>query len=424
MLKRIHIKGYKSFRDEEVRLEPLTALFGANASGKSNFLDALQLLARLGTEKTVRDAFGPPHRGDPIEAFLLGAEGIRGLFAQPRLALSIEADLELSEAAVADAERRIAQVRLPGARRASMPSVCERSLRYRVEVEMRPATGEWHVVDEFLTALNRHGELKRNRRPFIVRKGGWMLLRDERRGRFLGFGRDLDHTLLSAGRHSPYGLHLMAARAELARWRFFRLGPDRMRVPGKFKKTRDIGNEGENLASVLHTLRISKPKQFRAMEEALRMLIPGVDGIETSVDDWGEVAFHVVQDGAPVSVRVLPGSVLRLLALLATAGAGGDAPSLVAIEEPENGVYPGHIRLLVEMLKTRVFSGTQCIVVTNSPLLPDRLPGKCLFAVRRRDRASRIDAAVDFGPLGYDPGVAEWSNLPPVSHRILRGDFN
>ena len=48
MLKRIHIKGYKSFRNEEVRLEPLTALLEASASGKSNFLDALDCYCYAG----------------------------------------------------------------------------------------------------------------------------------------------------------------------------------------------------------------------------------------------------------------------------------------------------------------------------------------------------------------------------------------
>jgi AAA15 family ATPase/GTPase len=44
MLNRIHIKGYKSLGDVEVRLSPLSVLFGPNAAGKSNFLDALQLI--------------------------------------------------------------------------------------------------------------------------------------------------------------------------------------------------------------------------------------------------------------------------------------------------------------------------------------------------------------------------------------------
>ena len=44
MLKRVKIQGYKSLEDVEVQLQPLSVFFGPNASGKSNFLDALQLL--------------------------------------------------------------------------------------------------------------------------------------------------------------------------------------------------------------------------------------------------------------------------------------------------------------------------------------------------------------------------------------------
>ena len=33
MLKRVHIRGFKSLADVEVRLEPLTVLFGPHASG-------------------------------------------------------------------------------------------------------------------------------------------------------------------------------------------------------------------------------------------------------------------------------------------------------------------------------------------------------------------------------------------------------
>ena len=82
MLKRVHVKGYKSLADVEVTLETLTVLFGPNAAGKSNFLDALQLLTRLGTSRTLKDAFDPPYRGKPIESFRIGGGGIKGLVEQ------------------------------------------------------------------------------------------------------------------------------------------------------------------------------------------------------------------------------------------------------------------------------------------------------------------------------------------------------
>ena len=44
MLERLRLTDFKSFVDEEVELAPLTLLVGANATGKSNFLDALRFL--------------------------------------------------------------------------------------------------------------------------------------------------------------------------------------------------------------------------------------------------------------------------------------------------------------------------------------------------------------------------------------------
>src|SRR2546421_320062 len=43
-LRRVRIKGYKSIAFCDVTLEPLTILVGRNASGKSNFVDALAFL--------------------------------------------------------------------------------------------------------------------------------------------------------------------------------------------------------------------------------------------------------------------------------------------------------------------------------------------------------------------------------------------
>ena len=89
MLKRIHVKGYKSLDDVEVRLPPLAVLFGPNAAGKSNFLDILQLLSKIGASRTLKEAFDSPYRGKPLESFTVGAEGIKGLVEQERLVFSI-----------------------------------------------------------------------------------------------------------------------------------------------------------------------------------------------------------------------------------------------------------------------------------------------------------------------------------------------
>ena len=161
MLKRIHIQGYKSLKDAEVTLSPLVVLVGPNAAGKSNLLDALQLLSKLGTSRTLREAFDPPYRGKPLESFTIGSKGIKGLLEQDRLSFSIEADLSLSEAVVEAVNRQIREMRRPHGEagsegEAKAPArVRERDLRYRIEVEMLPRSGILRVADEYLAALNR-----------------------------------------------------------------------------------------------------------------------------------------------------------------------------------------------------------------------------------------------------------------------------
>lgn len=59
MLKRAHIEGYGSLAAVEVELDPLIGLFEPSASAKSNILDALQLLSRPSSRRTLCDHSTP-----------------------------------------------------------------------------------------------------------------------------------------------------------------------------------------------------------------------------------------------------------------------------------------------------------------------------------------------------------------------------
>ncbi len=111
MLKRIVIRGYKSLVEVAVNLKPLSVLFGPNAAGKSNFLDALQLLSRMATSRTLKEAFEPPYRGKPLESFTFGPEGIQGLLQKENVSFTMEADVELSPAVVQAVNRQIGELR-------------------------------------------------------------------------------------------------------------------------------------------------------------------------------------------------------------------------------------------------------------------------------------------------------------------------
>ncbi|WP_073951845.1 AAA family ATPase [Streptomyces kebangsaanensis] len=75
MITRIEIDGYKSFDDFALDLLPLTVLVGANASGESNLLEAVDLLGQLIREPAGQTLVDHARRGGPKELFWRGPDG-------------------------------------------------------------------------------------------------------------------------------------------------------------------------------------------------------------------------------------------------------------------------------------------------------------------------------------------------------------
>lgn len=435
MLRRVHIRNFKSLRDVEVELKPLTAIFGPNASGKSNFLDALQILAAVAGARSLREGFAPPYRGKPLESFSFGPGGIRELLGKDSASFSIEADVELSEASVKHVEDRIREARRgadhEGGR--SVDPIREKVLRYRVEIEIIPASGTLRVADEYLAGLNEKGKPTGRRNPFVERVENRIHVRMEGQSHPTYHERFLDHTILSRPHYPPHHPHLVALQAEFASFRFFYFEPrERMREANPVKEVRHLGLMGEDLAAFLNTLKALDPRQFRAIERALRMYIPGITAIELAVNAMGEVELGVREGDVVIPSRLLSEGTLRLLGMLALSGAK-EPPSVVGFEEPENGLHPRRIGLVAEYLKGRAEAGrSQMIVTTHSPLLADALPEESLYCCRRGVEGTEISPLGSWGAIGrrseIDVALEEMAGLPEestlVSERLLRGDFD
>ena len=441
MLKRIHIEGYKSLADVDLRLKPLSVLFGPNAAGKSNFLDAIQLLSRVATCKTLREAFEPPYRGKPLESFsLCGSTGLDDLLKKESAKFSIEVDIELSDGVVQSVNRQILEMRKGGQRDtanggngSSKPSaiVREKNLRYRVEIEILSKSGILRVSDESLAALNNRDEVLKSRSAFFDKAEDNMFhVRMEGQARPTYYERYLDHTILSQPFYPPHYPHLVAARQELSRCNFFYFEPrERMRASNPVKEVRHIGLMGEELAAFLNTLKSLDPRQFKAVEKALQMIVPSVTGIDVDVNNLGEVDLWLTEGSLRLPARVVSEGTLRVLGLLAISGAK-DPPSLIGFEEPENGIHPRRVRDVAELLKTQSGSGdSQLIVTTHSPVLLDLLPDDSLFVCRKEEGRTTITPLGPYdGPLlqserRNDIDIALDEPLL-VSERLMRGDFD
>ena len=74
VIERIVIENFKSLRKVDLSLGRMNLFLGANASGKSNFLDALRVLEGIGNGFTIREILNGKPRSSTSEAW----EGIRG----------------------------------------------------------------------------------------------------------------------------------------------------------------------------------------------------------------------------------------------------------------------------------------------------------------------------------------------------------
>jgi predicted ATPase len=141
MLSQMVVKSFKSRAKVEVTFPKLAVLFGPNAEGKSNLLDAVQALSRIATARTLSDALSEPVRGYPAEPFTFPEGALAALLSQISARFSLDADLNIGKDCY----------------------------RYCITVEFQPRSGSLGVQDKYLAALTQRSKPKGH--PSIERVG-------------------------------------------------------------------------------------------------------------------------------------------------------------------------------------------------------------------------------------------------------------
>jgi predicted ATPase len=375
MLERIRVQGFKSLRDATVELAPLVVLFGPNAAGKSNLLEALLLLSRLVGERTLSEAFAEGIRGYPLEAFTFAEGGLEQLLQGPKPHLRLEVEMSM---AVPPASRR-------------RPDI----LSYQVEVAIDPQSGKLSVEDERLENLTANRKPRR-RNPSLEK-----MVRD-REGipsKVLAIRRlgspshpyeesiGLPHTVVSNRQFTGSERYPLfdQLHQEIGTWRILYLDPIRsMRDPQPPRDVNDIGSRGEWLVPYLHRLHHEQPQAFAAVRRVIAMVIPSITDLRTELNEKrGELELRVQMDAIWLPSRVVSEGTLRLLALCAMA-VNPFQKGLVAFEEPENGVHPHRIEVVSQLL-ARASRSQQVIVTTHSP--------QVVVEMVRQVREGQLDAS-------------------------------
>jgi predicted ATPase len=360
MIRKLHLQGFKNFKDAELSLGNLTLLVGTNASGKSNLRDAFRFLHGIARGYTLAEILGEKW----VEGGVLQWKGIRGgtreatYLGQDSFALSVTIEKSGGEVR---SEYEI-EVAVPS--HSWRPRVAKESLRrfYPQPSELQPLFFETQPVQA--------PESQRDRGHVSVQMqvlgSDW---RECPRAEFNAYQPVLSQ--MADNRKAPRPCKVSAAKIldSLRSMRFLDLAPDAMRVPS-LPGQHVLGDRGENLSSVL--LEICENAQSRdAILEWIRELTPqDVVDFEFVPDQTGKILASLVESGgARTSLYSASDGTLRFLAIIA-ALLGPDPARLYFFEELENGVHPTRLHLLLQLIEQQV-SGTevQVVATTHSPQL-------------------------------------------------------
>ena len=128
-----------------------------------------------------------------------------------------------------------------------------------------------------------------------------------------------------------------------------------------------MGERGENFAGVVEEI-CKNREDKEAYVGWLKALTPNdVDDVVIARGAQDEPMFAVKEKGRRYLAPVLSDGTLRFAAL-AAAFFQPSPPSVLMIEEIENGIHPTRLRLLIELLQTQALrTGIQVIATTHSP---------------------------------------------------------
>ena len=377
MITELKIEGFKSFGmgTRPVHLGPLNFIVGANASGKTNLISALRFLqtAVLQNVELAVDGFG-------------GLTEVRNKLLRER-----------QESKPLTLKLRIGQ--LPAQFKFDAQNLTLEKVAYELKLDVRNDSGAPVVESENLTAEIKDSKgavfpynLTRSRHevqiqdPLTKLKGSQSLQVPPQEYSRLALGVGF------------YSLPCVILRSYIEHWSFFNISPNVARQP--FKDTADVnlGPAGEQLSVVLHRIEKENGKEALASIVAgLKGAIPGFKGIKTTQlpveNKW---AFQILEErmrGAINPESVSDGTI-RLLALLVIALWSSKYSSLMAIEEPENGLHPQLSEHVVSVLR-EASTRRQILVTTHNPTFLDFLEPAEVLLCDKIDGFTSIASAAD-----------------------------
>ena len=332
---RIILHNYKSLRDCDVVLGPITFLVGPNGAGKSNFLEALRFVS-FALSTSLEQAL------DTLSGFRSVLH--KGSGTEDRI--SFEMFFRLREGETGSYLVEI------GSALDGPVSV----IREECSIES-PLDKRWFKVDRGVVSSNQ-GVMP------VAAEGKLYLVNASGLPAFEPVYRLLSNIAV----YNPV--------------------PDDIRGFKPEKKYRHLDRKGSGLAEIVFRLNKSAPERLTRVTEYLRRINPSVLEVSAATLD-ANYNLHIYMEGADAvrdifSSQNTSDGTLRALAILVALFQDRErAPlSLTGLEEPEAGLHPAAAGVLFDSLMEASKFG-QIIVTSHSPDLLDRedLPADAIQAV-------------------------------------------